>query len=124
MGNFKSETTNGTTVTRTHNKQNELTAVGSASLTYDGNGSMTTDELGRTLVYDAWNRLVKIADSSGDTLFTYSYDALGRRITEAPALPTAPRDLYYSAAWQVLEERAAGSGPTQYVLSPVYIDAL
>ena len=30
MGNFASQTTDGTAVSRTHNKQNEITAVGSA----------------------------------------------------------------------------------------------
>src|SRR5437870_13105203 len=34
------------------------------------------------------------------------------------------RDLYYSAAWQVLEERVSGSWTAQYVWSPVYVDAL
>jgi RHS repeat-associated protein len=122
MGNFASQTTNGTAVSRTHNKQNEITAVGSATLTYDANGSMTTDEQGRTLKYDAWNRLVQIKDSSGTTLATYTYDALGRRITITASSTTT--DLYYSAAWQVLEERASGSWTAQYVWSPVYIDAL
>src|SRR5439155_6168277 len=102
MGNFASQTTDGTAVSRTHNKQNEISTVGSATLTYDANGSMTTDELGRTLIYDAWNRLVQIKDSSGTTLYTYSYDALGRRVSETvPGTPATTHDLYYSAAWQV-----------------------
>ncbi len=33
-------------------------------------------------------------------------------------------DLYYSAAWQVLEERVGGQVKAQYVWSPVYVDAL
>src|SRR5262249_39380763 len=32
-------------------------------------------------------------------------------------------DLYFSTAWQVLEERSAGA-VTQYIWSPVYVDAL
>jgi RHS repeat-associated protein len=36
----------------------------------------------------------------------------------------ATTDLYYSAAWQVLEERIAGTPTAQYVWSPVYVDAL
>src|SRR5262249_4293372 len=41
LGNFASVTTGGTTVNRTHNEQNQLTGVGSSTLTYDGNGNMT-----------------------------------------------------------------------------------
>jgi hypothetical protein len=57
---------------------------------------------------------------------TYSYDATYRRIQEAPA-SGATTDLYYSASWQVLEERLSThpSAPsTQMVWSPVYVDAM
>ncbi len=64
---------------------------------------------------------------------TYAYDALNRRVSEdkdgpdpvtGSAHPTV--NLYHSANWQVLEERLAGStsARTQYVWSPVYVDAL
>jgi hypothetical protein len=66
MGNFTSQTTGTTSVTRTHNMQNEVTGVGQAALTFDANGNMTTDETGRTLVYDAWNRLVQVKDTSSN----------------------------------------------------------
>src|SRR6266851_4494009 len=88
--------------------------------TYDVNGNMTGDETGHTLIYDAWNRLVQV--KNGPTVLeTYSYDALGRRVTENP---WTLRDLYYDRAWQLLEEDVAGSMADQYVWSPVYIDAL
>jgi RHS repeat-associated protein len=122
-GNFTSVTTNGTPVNNTFNKQNEETQNGSANLTYDNNGNLTTDQNGNTLVYDAWNRLV--AYKSGSTVLeSYKYDALGRRIVEAPGSNT--NDLYYSAQWQVLEERLNGvsAATVQYVWSPVYVDAL
>jgi len=129
MGNFKSQTTNGTQVSRTHNMQNEVTAVGSATLTFDANGNTTKDETGKGLFYDAWNRLVLVKDSAGTIIVGYAYDALGRRITETPPSsipPTPALELYYSSQWQVLEERTSGStsAQTQYTWSPVYIDAL
>ena len=49
----------------TNNLQNEATAFGSATLTYDANGNLTTDHNGKTLIYDAWNRLV--ANKTGGT---------------------------------------------------------
>jgi hypothetical protein len=58
-GNFSStQTDGGSSVNNTFNKQNEETAAGSSTLTFDANGNLTTDDQGHTLVYDAWNRLV------------------------------------------------------------------
>src|SRR5207245_693417 len=34
------------------------------------------------------------------------------------------RDLYFSTAWQVLEEDVSGSMQDQYVWSPAYVDAM
>jgi RHS repeat-associated protein len=83
---------------------------------------MTTDQTGKTLIYDIWNRLVKV--KSGTTVLeSYSYDALGRRITETPnGSPT--KSLYFSSAWQVLEEDWSGATQIQYVWSPAYVDAM
>ncbi|MGN6366760.1 MAG: RHS repeat-associated core domain-containing protein [Phycisphaerae bacterium] len=127
LGNMQSVTTSGTTVNNTTNSQNELTGVGSSTLTYDNDGNTTTDDQGHTLGYDAWNRLVKVKDSSGNPIQTYSYDALGHRDTETPARTGVTTDLYYSSQWQVLEEDTVNSGlklHAQYVWSPVFVDAL
>jgi RHS repeat-associated protein len=122
-GNFSSQTTDGTQVNRTHNKQNQVTGVGSSTLTFDANGNLTKDDAGQQYVFDAWNRLVAVKNSGGSTITSYKVDALGRRIVENPG---TARDLYYSAAWQVLEERLGGvsTATVQYVWSPAYVDAL
>ncbi len=122
LGNFTSVTTNGTTVDNTANQQNEYTALGSATPTYDANGNMTTDETGQQYVYDAWNRLVAVKDSSGDVEASYSYDGLGRRVTETHSDTTTA--LYFSAAGQVLEEQVGGVTQAHNVWSPVYVNAL
>jgi RHS repeat-associated protein len=122
QGNWSSLNTDGTSVSRTHNKQNQVTAVGAATLTFDNNGNLTTDESGKQLVFDAWNRLVQVKDSGGATLAAYKYDALGRRIVETVGGTT--KDIYFSAAWQVLEEQVSSTTKAQYVWSPVYVDAL
>jgi RHS repeat-associated protein len=135
LGNWTTFTTNGTDQTRVFNAQNELLQVGSTALTYSATGNMTTDAQGRTLVYDAWNRLVSVSNSSGTQIAAYQYDGMSRRIVEQVAATgtslAAVRDLFYSQAWQVLEERvrsASGDIPatadTRYVWSPVYVDAL
>jgi RHS repeat-associated protein len=108
-------------VTRTHNLQNQVTGVGSASLSFDANGNMTEDEQGRTFIWDAWNRLVEVKQGS-TTLVEYRYDGLKRRIIEDDG--TTEKHLYYSDQWQVLEERGGGNAVTQYVWSPVYVDAM
>jgi RHS repeat-associated protein len=124
VGNWSSVTTDGPPAqTRGHNKQNEITSVSGATTPgYDSNGNLTTDEQGRQLVYDAWNRLVNVKTSGGATLSSYAYDALSRRVIETTGGTMS--DLYYSSAWQVLEERVGGQAKVQYVWSPVYVDAL
>ncbi len=123
VGNWESVTTNGTTQTRGHNKQNEITSVsGATTPTFDANGNMTGDETGRQFVYDAWNRMVEVKNSGGTSLKTFEFDGLNRRISETASGTT--RDLYYSAQWQVLEERVSGATERRYVWSPVYVDAL
>jgi RHS repeat-associated protein len=125
LGNFSSVTTSGTAQTRTHNQQNEITSIsGATTPTYDTNGNLTTDELGQAYKYDAWNRLVQVKNSGGTTIASYVYDAVGRRIQETHG--STVNDLYYSSAWQVLEERTGGvsTATVQYVWSPVYVDAL
>jgi len=124
LGNVESRTTNGTAETRSHNKQNELTAAsGQTSPTYDANGNQTNDLAGLGYKFDAWDRLVEVTSSGGGAAIrTYHYDALGRRIQETAGGTTT--DFYYSAAWQVLEERVGSAAKISYVWSPVYVEAM
>ncbi len=128
LGNWANLTTNSTGQSRTHNAQNQVTGVGSTSLSYDANGSMTADESGRVFVYDAWNRLAAVRNSSNSPIVTYSIDALGRRITEDRPNANTVDHLYYSTGWQVLEERRGGAADSnirrQYFWSIDYVDAL
>ena len=128
LGNWSTFTTNSTSQSRTHNAQNQVTGVGSTSLTYDANGSMTADESGRIFVYDAWNRLAAVRNTANSPIVGYSYDALGRRIIEDRPNANTVDHLYYSTAWQVLEERRDGTSSgdvrRQYLWSIDYVDAL
>lgn len=134
LGNWSTFTTDATVQPRTHNAQNELTQVGTQKLSYSATGNLTADAEGRSLAFDAWNRLVRVSDASGRVVARYEYDGLNRRVVEqvGPVAATAPiRDIFYSAQWQVLEERvrtATGdigrTAEARYVWSPVYVDAL
>lgn len=131
LGNWTTITSDGTPESRTHNAQNELTAVEATSLSYDANGNMTQDEAGRQLQYNAWNRLVRVS-LSGDQVAAYQYDGFQHRIvTTVGNGPSAiARDLFYSASWQLLEQRirtgsSQGSvAEEQFVWSVAYIDGL
>src|SRR5437588_1624674 len=87
--------------------------------TYDAAGNVTQDANDgtngvRRYVFDAWNRLVKVLDSTGTiTLASYRYDALGRRIQVIQGGVTT--DLYYDTAGRVIEERVNGTITRQYV---------
>jgi len=122
LGNWDDVTTNGVVEDRESNAQNEYTTANGNSPAYDANGNMTTDQTGRHFVWDAWNRLVEVQNSSSTTLVTYSYDSLNRRVTSDDG--TTVTNLYYSVGWQVLQEQVAGNVTQQYVYSATYPDAM
>ena len=140
--------TDGTTdlnQTRTHNTANELTAASSwATPVHDRAGNMTTVPKpsnlanGLTLKYDAWNRLVQVAD--GETIVAkYEYDGDNRRIkkhidSQSPSSPDGIdryEHLFYVGV-QLIETRNTTTESDrpeslqpkyQWVWSPRYIDA-
>ena len=131
--------------TRTHNGVNEVTGIGETvgrvwvSPTHDRAGNMqiiprsSDPRESYTATYDAWHRLVKVEQSDGDdgleTVAEYAYDGRNYRIVKrtytAGELDTT-RHFYYSAQWQVLEERidASEAAVCQYVWGRRYIDDL
>jgi RHS repeat-associated protein len=81
--------------------------------------------------YDAWNRLVSLANGS-TTVATYAYDGLNRRIVKGTYVSGAldhNEHAYFNENWQTLEVRKEVSGTInsnpleQYVWHPFYIDA-
>ncbi|RPA93710.1 hypothetical protein L873DRAFT_1815418 [Choiromyces venosus 120613-1] len=61
---------------------------------YDGNGCLTRDEQGRTLEYDAMNRLSTVRDAGNQILSQYHYDASGKLVCQM--VPEKPdTHLYY-----------------------------
>ena len=118
MGNSTSVTTNGVVQNRTTNRQNELTQVGTTNLTFDNNGALITDQNGKTLIYDAWNRVVEQKTGAVSNI-TFAYDSMNRRIKEGTTV------VYFSSAWQAIEERNSSNvAQVQYTWSAAYVDAM
>ncbi len=125
---------NGTTQTETANAQNQITSIsGSSAPTYDNSGNMISDQNGNTYVYDAWNRLVAVKNSSGTVIAQYTYNAMGYRVTESypqGGTRTAAGTvnyIYYDCQWQAIETRTNGTAisnvSSQMVWSAAYINA-
>ena len=76
------------------------------------------------MIYDAWNRTVKIKEGS-TAIDDFEYDGMNRRILRVTG--SEVRHFYYSTAWQVLEETLESPSETtdvQYVWGMRYIDDL
>jgi RHS repeat-associated protein len=126
--------------TRTHNSVNEITDISEtagdawATPAHDDTGNMTAIPQPNDLTsaydatWDAWNRLVKLEDSSV-TVVEYQYDGNSRRIAkllyDAGALDET-RHVYYTAQSQAIEERidATTSPEIQFVWNLGYVDDL
>jgi RHS repeat-associated protein len=129
---------------RDHNAANEILAIAgsSAHVAHDRAGNMTripsplTGEgqgegaSHHTLTYDAWNRLVRVADgATGQTLAEYDYDGRSFRTVKrsyTSGTLTETRHAYYADRWQLLEERlgATTTADRQFVWGLRYIDDL
>ena len=146
--------------TRTHNNANEIYNATPGSAITEGGGQSAWDDPvsdsrgnmtgvptpsdmtdSYTCVYDAWNRLVEVRDSSEAIVAQYRYDGLSRRIRKyvADGSDWTVTEYYYNAGWQLLETRRAedvertgaplaepalsSTVQEQYVWSQRYIDA-
>jgi RHS repeat-associated protein len=108
-GDWNSTTLGGTQETRTHDDVHQLTQRGATNLSYDAKGNLTQDKNGRNFTWDQDNKL-SAADLDGDETddATYTYDALGRRVTKVYNSLTT---LYARSGWQTLAEyENSGSG--------------
>jgi len=123
VGNWDSVTTNSTTQTRGANRQNEITSVsGATAPTYDNNGNLTKDENDNRFVWDAWNMLVQVKNSSNTVIATNAFDGLNRKAQVTTSSGTIDR--IFSSDWQVLEEKSGSNTKNRYVWSQAYVDAL
>jgi RHS repeat-associated protein len=127
LGNWTGFNDNGTSQNRTTDAANEVGTVtqGGTGTTmgYDANGNMTFDGT-YNYTYDAWNRLVKVTQTTGvntATIATYAYDGNNYRVSKTVGTAT-PTDYYYNTNWQVLEEQQSGTMTAQYAWDARYVD--
>jgi RHS repeat-associated protein len=100
VGNRTVVTENGVQTSYTANTLNEYTHVGASTLTYDGNGNLTSDD-GTTNSYDAQNRLTRAVN--GTNSVTCAFDPLNRCVHRT--VNGVSTFLYYDD-WNLIEERA------------------
>jgi RHS repeat-associated protein len=105
--------------------ENQIESLSNSTtdLGYDADGNTLNDQNGQTYKYDAWNRLVSVTTPGGDTI-TYTYDALGRKITSTDSISGVTTNYYYSSSGQVLEERQGSTVTGQFVWGPSYVNQL
>lgn len=104
---------------------NEYPWIGSSSMTlqYDPSGNLIRDEKGRMFFYDLEDHLIEVKDSAGKSLATWTYDALGRRVSETRSGKTTY--FYYDGDRVVAEYEKSGSTsvPRRYFVDgPMYVD--
>ena len=73
------------------------------TLSYDGNGNMTTDEQGRTLSYNSRSQLMSLSDAQGP-LGWFRYDADGIQLAEKKETDSDPTTLYYQSGGVLMNE--------------------
>jgi RHS repeat-associated protein len=123
VGNWDSVTTNSVTQTRGANRQNEITSVsGATTPTYDNNGNLTKDENDNRFVWDAWNMMVQVKNSSNVVIVTMGRDALHRHVTDTEG--TSLKDRFFGLKWRLFETKAGSNTVTRNVWSPAYVDAM
>jgi hypothetical protein len=138
--NFTEDTdgngTNDLNQNRTHNDANEITQVDASAthVAHDAAGNMSKVPKPASwsahydLTWDAWNRLVKVADGA-NTVSEYQYDGTNRRIVKklySGGTLSQTKHIYLSSQNQVLEERvdASISADRQFTWGSRYVDDL
>ena len=121
---------------RAHNDLNQITALSTANTAWDADTTpLASDKVqhdanGNTLLlphgadgdwgksmaltWDAWNRLVKVANPSDNTeIARYQYDGLWRRTVKKTATET--RHYYYNDQWRSIEEHIEKADQTHSI---------
>ena len=132
VNDWQTFTKNGTAQARTHGPTHEILTVGSATITHDSRGNMTTDEFAIARTYDTNNKVSQAIVPTGSTkgivgTHTYKYDALGRRVRKTTGGPTPSDVVFVPLGERIYADYPAGtpfSAPTTKYTWGSYIDEL
>jgi RHS repeat-associated protein len=123
VGDWNNTIINGVQQNRTHDAVHELTQVDATALSYDEKGNLLTNSNGQVYTWDYENRLVAAGVPAGcpqgiEGTHTYSYDALGRRVSKTVGAATT---VFVSDGLQEICEYVSSAGvPPALVRSYVY----
>jgi RHS repeat-associated protein len=123
VGDWNQFNNNGNVENRTHNAVHEITTVDATPLVHDVKGNLTTNKNGQTYAWDIENRLQSATVPAGrpDSVtgtHTYTYDALGRRVSKTVGGNTT---VFISDGMQEIAEYVNGVFSQSYVYGS-YID--
>ncbi len=128
VGDWQSQTVNGTATSRTHGPTHELTAIGASSLSYDAKGNLTQDTSRsptQNYVWDYDNKMRSAdIDGNGSADVSFEYDALGRRVARTQG---ADAVVYFQVDQQTIcdyPRGGAAASPTYRYFWGSYIDEL
>jgi len=132
VGNFNSITDGSLSQTRTATSQNQVNTISGTSLgggtayqpLYDNAGNTLRNDTGNYLVYDGWNMVVTVKDTSDSTtLNSFTHDAGGQVATSGGG--TNPAEWFYTPSGRLVETWYPVSGIyNQYVWGEGYVNAL
>ena len=124
-GDWNVFTENGVAQNRTHGPAHELASIATTPVTHDVNGNITSKPSSlnptdtSTLSWDFDNRLTSVDTDSDSTIdASYTYDALGRRVTSGTTV-------FVCLGQQVMAEYTTSSpatSPTEQYVYASYID--
>jgi RHS repeat-associated protein len=118
VGDWNQFNNNGNVENRTHNAVHELTGINATPLAYDLKGNLTDNSNGQNYAWDFENRLTTATDNQNNTLCTYTYDALGRRVSKTVGANTT---VFISDGLQKICEYENGTLARSYAYGS-YID--
>ncbi len=128
VGDWQSQTVNGTATSRTHGPTHEMTAIGASSLSYDAKGNLTQDTSRsptQNYVWDYDNKMKSAdIDGNGSADVLFEYDALGRRVARTQG---ADAVVYFQVDQQTIcdyPRGGAAASPTYRYFWGSYIDEL
>ncbi|MFH1023925.1 MAG: RHS repeat-associated core domain-containing protein [Planctomycetota bacterium] len=107
VGDWHSTAKDGIVEMRTHNPVHEITQINGQNIAHDLKGNLSSDPVaGQNYEWDVENHLTRATKTTGETLGTYRYDALGRRVGKTVGGTTIT---YALAGWQIAEEYENGA---------------